>query len=351
MVTSFNTNVVLQSLEHSFGWLNPTEAGYNIVDTDNQKSSTQRYFNDDTIHPACNVQYIKDCQPDANISDDNFNKYLRQLRMANVIATISEVMNGQNFMETGFVYETTENFEFRGVNNTGTFVGLRFLLEPGYMVNLPNVMLHFDGDAEFYLYLHNQFVGEVAKWKVSVKANQQYIFPLNHAITYSSSVAKGGVWFLSYDQTELGDVKAIDYGPCRKKFVCMNAMSFMSDRLDVGKFNMTKFSTTTNMYGMNVEVSNYQDVTMKIVQNAHLFHNLIGLNMASKCIDIIVNTSRSNEKERITKELSVHLYREKHNVTTSENPFDGGLNSLIKQEKKRIAGIFFRRPKTKTVNL
>lgn len=334
------------------GWINPTDADYDIVNNDNQTSLCNRWYNDDSFHPLCRIDYLYDCQPDKSISYADFNTYLGRLTDSNISSMLNYVFDNPQFKESGLLYDKMRNTEFETVANSGKFVGIRFnLSKRDYFLNLVTAALLFDSAKTFTVYLFNEFTGKVAEWEVTTSANKQVIVDLSEALRYNDNVTKGGDWFLGYFQDDLGDTKAIRYPACWNNTFSFGAMCMASNVTGSEAFNMQTYEETYDTYGINIEYSVTEDLTQLIRRNAYLFDNLQGLMMAATVMEIIYTTSRSNRTQRITDEIQSMAFSGLNNVTTKENPTEPGLKSKIRKEIARVKKAFFNHPPVQVVSL
>jgi len=109
-------------------------------------------------------------------------------------------------------------------------------------------------------------------------------------------------------------------------------------------------SFTIKTHGFNIQLSAFRDYTQMIVDNAYLFDNLIGLQMAADVIEMIQNNTRSNKDQRITGELTKMLYSDlNHAGPSDESPFSAGLKSKITNEVHRVKRDLF--PKKKVTSI
>jgi hypothetical protein len=334
------------------GWINPTDDGYDIVDSDNQESLCSRWYNDNSFHPLCQIHYLKDSLPDAEQSDAEFNTKLEQLRDANISSMLNYVFDEPQFVESGLLFDKMERTRLETVANTSKFVGVRFrLAKMDYFLNLLNATLFFDSNVSFTLYLYNEFIGKVAEWDVSALANKQVIVSLNEALRYNDDTTRGGEWFIGYFQDDIGAAKAIRYTACWNDTKTFGAQSIRSTVTGVETFDMQEYEYTHDIFGLNVEYSVTQDLTPLIRRNAYLFDNLQGLMMAAMVMDIVWTSNRSNRNQRIADEVINTIYRELNNLTTADNPTEAGLKSKIRKEIKKVKQAFFNKPKSTVVSL
>lgn len=334
------------------GWINPTDEDYDIVNNDNQISLCNRWYNDDSFHPLCRIDYLYDCQPDKSISDVEFNTYLETLRDSTISSMLNYVFDNPQFKESGLLYDKLRNTELETVTNTGKFVGIRFnLSKKDYFLNLVTAALFFDSAKTFTLYLFNEFTGKVAEWEVTTVANKQVIVDLSEAMRYNDTVTKGGDWFLGYFQDDLGDTKAIRYPVCWNDTYTFGAESIAGTVTGAEAFNMQNYEETYDTYGINVEYSVTEDLTEFIRRNAYLFDNLQGLMMAATVMEIIYTTDRSNRKQRITDEIQSMAFSGLNNITTATNPTEAGIKSKIRKEIQRVKKALYNEPPIQVVSL
>lgn len=81
---------------NSIGWKDELQNPITL-DAANQVTDSGRYFQDE--HTAVTIENIKDCQRIANISDDDMNTVLAQMRESVVYKVISDVFNRSDIQE------------------------------------------------------------------------------------------------------------------------------------------------------------------------------------------------------------------------------------------------------------
>jgi hypothetical protein len=299
------------------------------------------------------VENIYDSQNDPDISEEEFNDKLRQLRKSIILSCLTSVFDDPQYIESGLLFRKIESTQKNPIANKGNFVGVRLQVsEGGYGVTLKNAILLLNGVRTFNLYLFHSLtngtdtIGDVVtdvpyikKWEVTSKANSQTVVPLNYELAYSNDIVKGGVWFLGYFQDDLDTVKALDYNPVPNCYNIVGGIAFES-KASNGDFDREIYGKSAGMYGLNVEIASYVDHTEQIVNSAHLFDNLQGLMMAAKVIEMVYNSTRSNANQRLNKENISMLYSELNAVTTADRPFVQGLKRNIVQEIEKIQEAF-----------
>ena len=239
------------------------------------------------------------------------------------------------------------------VQNNGQFVGMKIFVGMGdYAVKLNSVQLFFNADVTFDLYLYNdQLLSSVKVKTVTAQAYSQTIIDLENDYIFNNltSSYKGGRWYLGYYQDDIAaqNAQAIYYNINIQDFHPLAVMAFSAPVVtDIhGNRNFTRNNIGQNnlMYGMNLEISTYVDATNNIVQNAHLFDELLGLQMAAKIIENIIYAYRSNATERIisNKDALGTLYGELNQASpTTDIPYTVGLKEKINREVNRVKQAF-----------
>jgi len=362
MTNGYNTTVVLPAMER-IGWLQPTTKGYDLVDCDNTQSESGRYYNDGSFHASLLIENLYDCQPDADITEDDFNAYLVQLRRSVILSALNAVFDAPQYVASGILFRKAVNTVHNPVVNNGNFCGIRIKVSDGdYGVMLKNAILFFNADVSFPLYLYHSLtngtdtidnvptdVPYIKKWQVAAKGNSQTTVALSYALGNATDVVKGGEWFLGYFQNDLGAVRAYDYSVAANCYHVFGGVSFES-KANGADFDRESYGCSAGMYGLNAELSSYRDMTETIVNNAQLFDNLQGLMMAARAIEIVQNSARANARERMGKENLAVLYRDLNQVTTADNPYTTGLKGQILQEVKRLRDAFYKRSYSITIN-
>ncbi len=353
VTNGFDETAVLGAYLQRIGFKQPTESGYPLLTVASTTTNSGRYYNTGAFHAALTVQNIYDCQPDAAISDTDFNTLLADMKRDVILSMLNMVFASQQLIDSGLLYHECGQSALVPVANNGKFAGLAFELQgTDVAAMLNNVQLLFDGAVSFNLYLYNDLKGKIATIPVTTEANVLTVQPLGNVLNYISGTVKGGKWFLGYSQNDLGSVRALRYSNGTKLFPCMRAQSFESELAGTDDFNRRVYGTTRDMYGLNVEASVYCDLTNKIVQNVHLFDELQGLMMAARTIELVLSSSRISGSERIGKESLSQWYADLKGYTNPQTgDFRTGLEHRIGKQVKEIRKAFNNCPAVQNVTI
>lgn len=354
--TGFDSDKVAAAMAGRIGWRNPTLAGYNIVDVANQASASGRYFNDGSFHASCTIQNLKETQEDPMISDAAFNALLSSLEKSIILQSVNSVFDNLEVIESGLLYRRSglpASFTPTAIPNSNKFCGIRINIAGGdFAVSVDKVTVLLDSAKTFNLYLYKDFkTAPVATIPVTTVANEETTVSIAKVLNYLSDTNKGGAYYIGYYQSDLGDARALDCAPFLNTYKVFSAVSFEADVTGIG-FNKYSYSVNHNSYGLNAELTSTKDFTETIIKGAAQFDEYIGLSMAAKVIEQVVNTQRSNNTER-QGNINVAKLNEELNAPdhTDGLPISPGIKSRLSKELKRLKSVFHQKDKTTAVDL
>lgn len=349
----FNITKVLNSLVGRIGWQQPVQSSLQVLNTLNSTSKSGRYFND--FHALVTLKNIKDNIEDENITNNQFNSYLETLQRSVILSCLNSVFNEPEYIEQSFVYERCGRSKDELITNSGCFVGYEIKVAEDFSITskIDAVTLYFNEDKTFNLYVYQD--GKKSPiWtkEVSVVAYERTVIELDDLyLSYGDS--KTDKFYLGYQQNDLGTCNAIrDTLPDFEETYCYKAEPFYAKNdIDFG-FVRHQYSYTNIPYGLNFEITCFRDHTQQIVRKAYLFDDAIGLQMAIKVIEQIINSTRSNANQRTAGENANKLFSEvNQSFPTQDFPFMPGLKAKYVQAIKSLNKSFFPKSKSVTVNL
>lgn len=322
-----------------------------------QISDSLRYFED--FHTVCDPAIIKDLQRDADITDEEFANYLTDLARSEILEAVTAVYNFPSIIDPATLcFFRLDNILYpQPVFNQNQFVGLKMLMAKGdHAVRFNSVELFFDKDCTFNMYLYNDMtLPPIYTLEVSALAYQQVIIDTsNDAILnyLSPSINKGGLVYFGYYQADIAaqGARALYYPinmqafhPCR--IWSYSAPVIASDQQGNRNFVRNNIGANNLTYGLNLEVTTYVDATNNIIQNAHLFDEMIGLMVAAKVIEAIIFSIRTNGTERNIQENAnlQTLYNELNLARPSDElPFSVGLRKKVERATLQAKQAFQR---------
>lgn len=340
----FRSTLAIDALFTRVGWQQPTQSEYAILTGNNLVSLSGLYFTD--YHKAVTIKNIKETQEDEDISDLDFNSYLERLQKGAINRCLNAVFSKEEIIDETQLY-TRENLRYsKLIENESKFVGIHLdvVESPEYSVSINTASLLFDGVKTFNLYCFHSAKGQIWSKSVTTLAGVETVVNITDLILSISELTyKAGEFLFGYFQDDLGSVKAINYNqeePEFNKGRLFCAEGFESVAVGVGYDNETLVETNLN-YGINLEISSHRDYTYLIKRNAPMFDEVVGLQLAVDVIETIINSTRSNATERITKDQVTMLYNDvnlgQDGVQNNDiMPHSGGLKARLQRELKKL---------------
>ena len=350
MITAgFDKDKVLAALEGRSGFKQPTKAEFTYtLDAVNTACTTGRYLDD--YHALISVVNIRDTQEDEAITSANLNALLTATRKSSIVEAVSAVISEPQMVDSGMLFEPEDNRVPISLSGS-KFVGWRINIADGFAMNVNSAVLTFDAAVTFNLYLfHSRKAAPIKTQSVTTVAAGQTIVSLTDwNITSITDTTKGGTFYIGYFQDDIGAANALDYQEHRN---CYNAFGALGCEIDgtpnatpaLSVVDSTNYSLSGRNYGLNLDVSSYHDYTYRIIRNAHIFDEPIGLITASKVLEMLMMSMRSNVVERMIKNNTQlqALYQDLNmGEQSDEIPRAPGVKNRLKHALKKAKDSFF----------
>ena len=353
---SFNTKKVLAALINRVKFRNVTRKDFTInLSYDNvwdgPDSQLMPVF--ESEHKVISPYYIWKAQDDANISENDFNQYLFNMRMDAIKRVLPSVFNETEIIEQALMYERLRFAVTVPYKNTSKFCGVRLRVAPAFdiAVSVDYAILYFDSDVSFNLYLFNDthINTPLCTIPVSAVANTQTLVDISTIISYVGQTNKGGDYYLGYYQDDLGDAMALNEPV--GKLNNTRAFSLMPVEMipnGTGIVNTGYSMTLSISHGLNLQVTSFKDFTQLIINRPSAFDNLIKLQMCNDVIELIQMSSRTNRDVAImgmaTSILGEQLTEDGSKDKDIRDRYSMGLRRRIQVEVDRIRKTFYPKP-------
>jgi len=343
----YDLTSVLAKLAGRLAWR--TDA---TLSTANKTSASGRYFDDGSFHALVTVPNIKATAPEP-VSPDTWDTYFTARQNSVIAKCLAAVFNEPQYKEQVVLYQRLSELETT-IPNAGKAVGYR--IKPAHAfdisVQINSLELYFDGVATFNVYLFKQGSAIPVKTKeVTTVANEKTTVPLTDWIlNYRNSP----VYYVAYYQDDLGSVKAIQEQVCMNKTLCFSAEPFTASTTGSGFQRDNLSLSLNNPYGVNMQVSSFRDITQHILNQPHLFDELIGLTMAYQVIEDVLYSVQSSSTERILKDQmdKIGIQLELNGAAPiPDSPKVTGFRQKIEREIQQVRKAFYHKPKAQTVSL
>ncbi len=353
----FNYARVMNAMLGRIGFRQPTISDYAIVEAGNIASASGRYFDD--FHALVRIKNLKDTMEDAGISNTNFNAYLESLKRSVIMRCLNGTLNVPEQIERTLMYNRS-GYNDVEIYNTGLFVGYEINTpkDDSIAVQIESATLLFDRDALIPLYLFKDGKKtHIWTQDVEVEGNEATVVNFSDLVlNYISQSTKGSRFYLGYFQNEIGGARAI-----REQYDCWNPQRCFWAKpvtaAQIGEdtnFDRNNRSWGYDTNGINLEITTFRDHTNAIVRKAHLFDDLVGLQMAYTIMEQVIYCLRSNPSERVLKDQIDKLGAQldlNGGVPVNDGPKITGLKQRIDREMQRVRAGFYPKPKAQTVNL
>jgi hypothetical protein len=332
----FDLDVILPALRGRIGW----------------RSDSDTVRNYEEFHALCTEQNLRDTQPNAAISDDEWTIEKTKISDGVIKRCLSSVFSQPEYIDQALLHNRIPNSQDQAITNSDLFCGLRIKIVPDFQIScfVKAVTLLFDSAVTFSLYLYEDGNPDPLETiEVDAEANKPTVVDIEDLLL-SYSKTGSMLFFLGYYQNDLGSAKAIRQQVSWNPTGCFAAQSFSMPRGEVSRFNP---SYSIDAWGLNAEIHSFKDYTGKIQRSAHLFDEVIGLSMVYYVLEQIVSTTRSNGTERALGDsekisLQHYLYGAVPAMGVAKTR---GLNDVINEKFEQIRLAFNPKPKAMTVSL
>ena len=264
-----------------------------------------------SYHPMLTLDNIYSIMPRGYV----FSDYLRQKVKESIEDCVQSFYNEKMINATvKGLLETRTLFDGAGrlselITPTNSLVGLA--LTPargkGVSIRIDKIGLQFKGTGVIKMYLMHSsspIVQKTISLTRTSDGGMQWFNQIDLYLPYQSATTDaGGVWYLVYDEKELGTQQAVNKGinwastPCNtcggwydnwvqwSKYMSVMPFKVKKDGEIVAMFDIDQMIQTGDYnYGINLSVSVHCDLTDTILDNAEMFVDTLGLTLANKLL-------------------------------------------------------------------
>lgn len=307
------------------------------------------------FHPLCTLANLRKVQEDTGLSDADWLVFLSDLEQGMIMTLLNGIFSETQQLESTLIWDRQLRNDLP-FTNYGKFVGYRLFVAPGeYAAQISRASFVFNGAATFNLYLFQDMQpAPLYTQTVTTVAGKEVLVDLdNWILNYTGPSAQGGAYYLGYFQHDLGNVLALDQFVNRwNQSLAFGYTTFEADQPNLGvpDFNRIQVPYSFKTYGMNLEIQTYKDFTNRVVKNASLFDEAIGLMMSCIVLGYEAYSTRTNFAERNLKDMAALIYGEINNSGNAKelNPFVAGLKVQIAREIGRLRKNFLGCPRVIT---
>lgn len=276
------------------GFRQPFNPDYAIIDADNQASRSGLYVTDNEF---CKVEYLLDSQDYADISNAEFNTYLKNKQKESIVNVCNQVFNKADFRERALFYRNPMNKTTLS-NLPNGFVGYR--IKPSCDKNLglllKRVALDFSGTGDFdLLCFSTESTTPIHTKTITITTNFQSV-DLDWLLD-----SYGAEYYVGYINS------ALTVTPFQRNYENANVLTCFKDltiypisanHLTPDLFDLTIQEGLSDYCGLNFDVTTVDSYTDLVLNNEQLFANAINLDLQISCLSTYLSSLRSNANER-----------------------------------------------------
>lgn len=244
--------------------------------------------------------------PDTSTDDwevfNEFSEWLEIKLKASIISTIQTFINEKKVIKTArSIYESKPLFDGAGsfkylINNDNNWVGFELvpLRTQGMCVEIKRIGFQSNKAETFNVYLFHSSKKEAIQTKeITVSGGQtlEWTELTEWALPYMETYGAGGSWFVAYKQSDLtgqaiNTTRDWSKKPCNCSRGNYNLYKLWSKYLNITPFRVeyvddnlwdieNNIYITDKNFGLNLELSVYCDYTRTILEQKHIFKDLI----------------------------------------------------------------------------
>jgi len=332
----------IDSLYQRLGWRKPSIDKYDILDVNNLKSLSGKYFDDFNV--LTSIKNLKDTQENAGINERDFNEYLKALQYKSIRFVLENVFDNKVYENTSILANSVKNDGTISLD-TNTFYGVEIDLMKSREIALKinQIGLFFDSSGSFDLHLfHSGNNAPIKSWAVTTVSKTEVFTDINEVLYAYSKNIKGGKYFLGFRSVDVVGSPINRQELIRQS--CFVGIEFIRVPMtSLEMFNTDDVIYTSDEY-LNIDYLVETDYTELIVGNSNSFDFAIGLQQSVNVLEQISNTTRSNSTERNLSAIRVEAFLELNGNDTNPNlPFKVGITSKLNDEINKLKQRFNRR--------
>ena len=326
------------------GWQQPTKTGSPVITAANIGSTSGLYYH--LGHGLCTIDNIKLAVDDDAITDANLNIFLSDLSKSALTDVCNAVFTEEDHLDSGLYFKYESRFA-ELLDNDISFVGFQIdlgsnnisqgsLKRNDISLLINSLILEFGGVEAVKMLLFNSQVNAPIKTQtITTTANTATKQLVNWVL---NDYDYGGMWYVGYLRSGLTN-KAIKRNYKQAIFPTVFPEVGIRPVRVLGWDSETMFDPLQLRYeyytwGMNFNISMYDDYTNIVKNNINRFAKALQLQVCVRVLNMISNTTRSNKSERLSKAYA--MLELDGNRNNPNMPYTIGLNRELKKEIDKL---------------
>ncbi len=342
-----NPTVLAEKLKGLVGFRQPFNPDYAILEEDTKCSRSGYFIND---NPFVKIESIKDSQDYKDISDCDFNKFLKNKIATSIVNVANAVFNQSDYIDRQLIYKNAAN-KIEAYALPPGFIGywIQVSGEKNVAFMIKRCLLEFKGTGDIKLYLYNtaDLTTPLHSKNITITKPFQEV-TLDWFCDNAESKGYKGDYYLGYFTA------GMSLYPFKREYreaSMMSALTFLShQRIEFPLFtkvddifDLNGMQSTIPYNGLNPDITVYEDFTDLIIQNEKLFARAIMIDCQINLLTESIASLRSNRNERISAQYVAQLMAQVEGETGEGNVKVKGLRpqwfgaiGAIKKELEKL---------------
>lgn len=334
-----NKNEIRTDFFGVVGFRQPYDPNYDILEAELIANTSGCVF--EQFSSYVTVENIKETQPYAAITDEDFNSWLTDAEKDSIAKGLNQCFSGDDLIENALLYDRSpRKSSGELLSNDGDFVGYEITVSKrkDIAVFVNKLIAEFSGTGDVKILLFNDNLQTSIETKtITIASKSATESVVDWALPYANSV-QGGKYYIGY-LTDSLPVQAYDRQFDDSNVArCYNALNIQPIKVSGWNsetlFDISDIEYVSETFGLNFDISSYQDYTSIAINNKDLFVDVIGYQFAADMLGMMLTTTRKNGIERLQK--GNILLELNGNYTNEELPTVKGVNTKLAQAIKSV---------------
>lgn len=311
----FNVSKIRADLYGVVGFRQPFNPAFAKIDAANQVSRSGYFVTD---NPYAKVEYIFDTLDFKDITDVDFNVFLKQMQEESISNVCGRVFNNSDYIDRQVLYPHAQNRILTDTLEGGLISHkIRVDIEKNVAFEITRVLLDFEGSGDIKLMLFNTSQDAPIFSKViTIAASTHQVEKLNWKVDNSGDTYKGE-YYLGYlsNAAAMGTLKPFkrDYEnsdiESNITHLCLEKFQFVGHTTETLPDLTTEEGLDVST-GLNPDITVYDDFTDMITQNGVLFGLAINLDLQINVLSQYLASLRSSKNERHAERSTLRILQE-----------------------------------------
>lgn len=334
-----NKNEIRTDLFGVVGFRQPYDPNHDILEAALIANTSGCVF--EQFSSYVTAENIKETQAYAAITDEDFNSWLTDAEKDSIAKGLNQCFSGDDILENALLYDNSPRKSSNElINNNGDFVGYEITVSKrkDIAVFVNKLIAEFSGTGDVKILLFNDNLNTPIETKIITIASKSATESVvDWMLPYANSV-QGGKYYIGY-LTDSLPVQAYNRQFDDSNVAhCYNALNIQPIKITGWNaeimFDISDIEYVSETFGLNFDISSYEDYTSIAINNKGLFVDVIGYQFAADMLGMMLTSTRKNGVERLQKgNLLLEL---QGNFTNEELPIVIGINAKLEKAIKSV---------------